>query len=381
MALLQITNNLDVSSQYSYLSGSYAAGGTSIPIKNSNPFSASWAIQIGATGEEPTEILILGTADPSGTVLNTTTTTLFNHPTDTPVYAIKYDKVIFKRSSAGTAGTATAIAGGTVSITPDSLVTMFDDTAGASTDAFKVAFYNSVLGTTSADSDFFTASGPSFYSLAKVRDRIKSKLFSASYIKEDSTIDDWINEWLETMNNTAIDVNQDYLLGTVDVSHGTAGLGTINSSDFKEIRRIWYTTDGQNYFDARKQHINDYEPDQTFSLDKPYFSYFGDNVIEKKPSGNLGTARIVYYKRSPVLTGEADELPVSMRSYTKSFVDYALSQAYYLDRQKDLGDRYYNSAQQELTKFRSEITPRSKTGSVLIDIVDVTDGDDGLGFF
>jgi len=373
--IIPVRNLLDQSVPFTYLSTKGTAGGTTFPVRNIDGFKASWGIQVGKTNEETAEILILGTATPSGTALTTTGTARFDHPTDTPIYAIKYDKVIFKRSTTGTAGVATAMTGGTVTITPGNEFTSFDDTSSATGYAYRVSYYASVLDVETDDSDWQTLDGFSFYSLAKIRERAVRKLFSASYIKEDSIVDDWVNEWLDKMNNTAINVNQDYSLGTVDISHGTAGLGTVTATDFKEIRRVWYTTNGADYYNATKMSIINYEPNEEFSSTHPYFYYQGDNVIGKKPDGEVGTARIIYYKLPTRLSNDADELPVSMWGYTKSFVDYCLAQAYYLDEKVNLGDRFLASSENELGKFKNEITPRSKTGPQYVTLVDQIDGE------
>ena len=248
--IIKFKNTLPEEALKTYVASSYASGGSTVPIKNPNGFQASWAIQVGETGGEESEILVLGTAAPSGTTLTTTANTLYAHATDTPIYATKYDQIVVKRSVSGTTGAATAVA--TVSITPDSLWTQYDDLTGLDVYAYRAAFRNSVSGTTTGDSAWLTVSGYSFYSLAKLRGRMKEKLHSAGYIKSDDYIDDWANEWLEQMTNTATDVNQDYLLGSADFAYGTDGLATITATDYKDVRRVWYTTDGNDYFSAVK---------------------------------------------------------------------------------------------------------------------------------
>ena len=379
--LVSVRNTLADNAQYTFLSSSSSSGGTALTVKNINAFQPSWAVQLGKTGEEFAEVLVLGTATPSGSTLNTTGTIRFNHPTDTPVYAIKYNQIVFKVSTLGTAGTVSAITDGTITITPDSLYTEFDHTAGSASYAYKASFRNSIDGGQTSDSGWLTSTGFSFYSLAKMRDRIKRKLFSASFIGNDDTIDDWINEWMEKMTNTAINVNQDYLIGTMDVSYGTAGLGTITATDFKDIRRIWLTSNGTDYYAAKKKHVTDYLPDETFNETHPYYYLQGDNVFGVLPSGSLGTARIWYYKRPSLLANDTDEIPVSMQSYTKSFVDYSLAQAYYLDSRDTSGDRFMSFAENELNKFKSEITPRSATGPTYISLVESIDADDNFEMF
>ena len=329
MALIRAKNALTDIATNSFVTTPVTAGGTVLPIKNTNTFNAQWAIQIGNTGEERSEIKLVSSI--SGLNLQTTGTLTFDHPTDTPVYSIKYDQVIFKRSTSGTAGTATALSNGTVTIQPDQLFTQFDDTSAQSGYAYKASFYNSVTAEETADSDWLTTTGYSFYSRAKIRERIKEKLYDAGFIRSDETINNWINEWLETMNNAAIHVNQDYCIGTANVAFGTAGLGTITASDFKDIRKVDVTFDGNNYYTAQRISQTDFIPQQQFVASYPVYYPFGDNVIGIKPSDTAGTARISYYASAAPLTDDADELPLVMQQYTKSFVNYGLSQALQID--------------------------------------------------
>ncbi len=376
--LIKTINNLELSSPFSYLSGAVASGGSIVPVRNINAFQASWAVQIGKTGEETSEVLVLVSSAPTGTAGTTTGTARFDHQVDTPIYATKFDKIVFMRSTTGTAGAASAMTDGTITITPDSQYTVFDDTTGALNYAYKTKFRNSVTTEESADSDWVTPAGFSFYSLAKIRQRVKDKLFGNNFIENDLTIDDWVNEWLERMTNTAISVNKDYSLGTVDVGFGTSGLGTITASDFKEVRRFWTTYDGVSYAQSTKVGINDFLPDETFVNTRPIHFFQGDNIFGIKPSGTEGTARIVYYKMNPVLVNDTDELPVSMRSYTKSFVDYGLSQARYSDEKQSFARDMLASAEAEIERFKQEITPRAKTGPQYITMTDAMTGEDGV---
>lgn len=378
--LIKIVNNLADNSQKTSLSAALNAGVGSASVKNVAGFNASWAVQIGATGLEKSEIQLLGTATPSGTSLSFVGSSTYPHPVDTPVYAIKYDKIVVYRSEVGTSSAATAIPNGTISIQPDNEFTVYDDTAGQSNYAYRVSFLNSVLGTsTETDlSDWLTDTGYSFYSLGNITDRVKSKLFSTKYIPGDvdSTIKDWCNEWLETLSNEAIEVNQDYLLGTVNIAHGTDGLGTITNTDFVDVRKVAFTTNGTDYFVAGKKSIIDYEPDDTYNATHPYYYFFGDNVIGKLPYGEAGTMSLTYYARPSLLDTAGDELPVSMRSHTNSFVSYCLAQASYLDNKDTMGDRYMAMAEAKKQDFIKQITPRSKSGPEYITLTDDITGSD-----
>lgn len=372
--IIRVTNLLDSVSPYTFLTQQEASGAGTIHVQNVAGPSAQWAIQIGQTGEEKSEIRVLNASTPSGGTYVFGTVTSFSHPIDTPVYAIKYDKIIIKRSTSGTGGAASALA--TLAITPDQKYTQYDDTTGASTYAYKTAFYNSVLDASSDDSDWVTPSGYDFYSLAKIKERVKDKLFSAGFIGNDDVIKDWINEYLEIMTNAAIDVNADYSLGSTQVTFSGSGeLGTITASDFKQIRRMWMTNDNANFYEATKMDSTDVIAGQVFNATYPYFFMYGENVISRWPHDTGGTACILYYKLNTVLSNETDNLPVSMRGYTKGFVDYSLAQAYYKDGKTDIGIKKENDAMRYVERYKKDLTPRNKTGQDFIKISEVVSED------
>src|SRR3990167_9382270 len=312
-----------------YLSAQGTLGSMVFCWQNPTGFGSSWALQIGETGQENTEVVILSNS--SGGTLGTLAAGLsYSHPVDTPVYGIKYDQIVFEVSTSGTAGTATPHTAGSVTYQADKELTIFDDTDGVATNAYKTYYRNSTLNVTSTESGWTTSAGFDFYSLAKLRDRVKSKLWDSSIVSG-SQIDDWINEWKDEMQNSVISVNGDYAIGTVDVGFGTNGLGTITTTDFKQIRRLWVTYDGVDWFHSTKMSLNYPVPDQEFSSTHPYHYYMGDSAIGVEPAVNGGTARIHFYRMGTPMMNDTDTLPVPMRPYTKSFVDYSVAQAQYKD--------------------------------------------------
>jgi len=367
--IIPCKNTLASSAQKTFLTHTEAAGATALRWKNPNAFSASWGIQIGETGHEQTEIRLLGTSAVAGTAGTITVATLYEHQVDTPIYATKYDQVVFEVSTDGTAGTASPIADGTVTIQADSDYTQFDHTSGSASYAYKTYFRNSVLNVTSTESDWIVGTVP-FYTLQAIRQRAKDKMWDASFVK-DEQYDDWINEWKDEMNNALVDVDEDYALGSVNVSYsGTADLGTITNTDFKSIVRVWTTTNGSDWYKATKMGINKQNPNQEFYETAPYFYMYGDRIIGRQPHSSSGTAAIIYSKIEARLSNDMDELPVPMWAYTKSFVDYCLSQAYYKDGKTEIGDRYEAKANAAKDRFKKDLTPRLRTGADYIDIVE-----------
>lgn len=362
--IISVNNLLDKVSQYSFTSTSIAAGGTVVPVKNINSFTASHSIQIGKTGEEQTEIVLLDINTPSGTALTLAGTLRFNHSIDTPVYDVNYNQIIFKRSTVGTAGTALPFTGSTVSITPDSLTTDFNDTTGALTYAYKTSYVNSVTVEQTSDSAWFVPNGPTFYSLQKLRSRVKGALNSSGFIENDSTIDDWINEWQEQMGNSAIKVNQSYALGTTQaVFDGTAGYGTIVEPDFKSARKIEISYDGgATYTQSKEIPINQFSDSDIFTSVYPCHYWAGDTKFGVRPFRNGGTAKITYSKIYAVMTSDTDELSVVLRPYTTGCIDYALYRAYDKDQKQEYAESHFNKFKISKDDFISEITPRDQTG-------------------
>src|SRR5258706_5875821 len=177
--IIRAINNLTINAPKTYLASNISAGTNVLPVRNINSFNTSWAVQVGETGEAQTEILLLTNSVPSGTLGTSTANCAYDHPADTPIYAIKYDQLVFERSTAGTLGTASPMTNGTVTIQANGSQTIFDDTTGVSTYAYRTYFQNSILLTVSSESDWITPAGFSFYSLGKMRQRTKDKLVSA----------------------------------------------------------------------------------------------------------------------------------------------------------------------------------------------------------
>ena len=86
------------------------AGTNVIRWENPNAFQASWAVQIGDTGEEQSEIMLLSASTPNGTAGTMTANSLYEHPADTPVYGIKYNQVVFQHYLGGTTASGTILA-------------------------------------------------------------------------------------------------------------------------------------------------------------------------------------------------------------------------------------------------------------------------------
>lgn len=374
--IIQVQNNLTTYAPITFFTNPEVAGTSVIRWKNSSGFSPSWAVQLGKTGAQQTEVALLSASTPAGTAGTLTANTLYEHPTDTPIYGIKFDQLVFERSTSGTTGAATPMTNGTITIQADSMFTIFDDTSALPTYAYKTYFLSSTTGGSSSESDWITPSGFSYYSLAYLRQRVKDKLYNATYIPNDQMINDWMNEWLEQMNNTMVTVNEDYGQGTVNVAFAqNVELGTITNTDFRgQVKRVWYQ-DATGTFPASKMDSNQFNPNSIYINVNPYYYMLNDTVIGRKPIDQAGTLQIVYPLNQPLLVNDVDLIPTPMHGYTQSFVNYALGQAKGKDNKPDEQTTLESKAEVSRQKFEMQITPRLKSNSTTIDITDDTGGD------
>lgn len=267
--------------------------------------------------------------------------------------------------------------GGTITIQPDQFFTQFDDTTGLATYAYRTYFRSSGLAANSTESDWITPQGFTFYSLAKIRERIKDKLWNSDFV-DDLTIDNWINEWKDEMTNSVVSVNEDYAIGTVGIAFGTSGYGTITTADFKQPKRIEVTYDGLAWFLSTKRSLNEYYPSEVVNSAHPYHNWEGDNVIHVMPSDQAGTAKVWYYKTGTPMVNDTDELPFPMRAYTKSFVDYALGLALQKDNKSPQSQTFLASANVQKVAFTQQLAPRDKTGNTMVRLDEVVSGDSNL---
>lgn len=349
-----------------------SAGTTQIQVDNTNSMTTGWAMQIGEVGQEQAEVVI-GTPVAGGTFINCAATR-YDHPADTPVYFTKYDQVVFEVSTAGTLGTAIPLANGTVTYTPDNFYTVFDDTAGSATYGYRTYFRNSALSVTTTESDWITFNGFSFYSLGRVRQGIRNKLWSSSFLTDD-VLNEWINECKDKMANRVVQVNEDYAMGSVSVAFGTDGLGTITDPNFISPRRIWVTFDGQTSYQSTKMYVNDFIPNQIFVSVHPYHAWVDNNIFIVRPSDSTGTASVIYQRFGTTMVNDTDELPLPMRSYTDIFTDYCRAQALYKDNKFAEAESQMSRLGTAIGDFAINITPRDKTGPGMVTIVEPTTGE------
>lgn len=168
---LVISNNLIVTAK-SYLSRDIAASVSTLPVENVLEFtSGSVPILIGDFGGETTELAaITSTSSPSS--ISTAASTKFTHSKGEAVYQLEFNSIeISKASTLG--GSYSVLA--TIPLNWSENQTVYNHTAGLSTDYYKVRFYNSLnsLGTSfSAETTSVANTTTLGYLINKVRSSV-----------------------------------------------------------------------------------------------------------------------------------------------------------------------------------------------------------------
>lgn len=290
------------------------------------------------------------------------------------MYQVHYDQFILYRSITGTVGGGSFASIATTSITPDNQYTQYNDTTGSASYAYYVQYYNSVNGDLSGSSSIFIPGGPTFYSLQSIRQRAKEKLYSANYIREDGILNNWINECYELLVNSAIKVNQGYMIGTNQYGFGTNGYATITDSSFKQAVKIEITYDGVTYIPSTEVAVHNFTESDYFNAYSPRHSWIGETVFEVLPHNSAGSAKVTYAQRFTPLVNDSDELTQTLKAYTTAFVEYVLSVAYGLDQKDIQQQEHFQKFVAYQNEFVAGIIPRDVTGPKTIDMTESISG-------
>lgn len=188
-------------SEKTYLTSPAANGQKALAVQSNDTFAKDNFITIGAAGIERSEIKKLDTI--AGTLALATTVNLsYDHPSNTPIYLIRYDKVKVY-SSATEAGTFTEISGSPFLIDIESPVTVIEDATGTATTWYKTSYYNSQTTTESSKTNAMQGSGPKRGAVSSLIKRVRTdhSITNDITLVTDDEIIDWFNECLDVIQS------------------------------------------------------------------------------------------------------------------------------------------------------------------------------------
>lgn len=190
MAQLRITNPDISKNERTLLTAQYTSG-TSLSVQNTDGWADNDIAVVGEPGNEKTEATDLTATPPDSTTL-TVSALNFTHNKDTIVYRSKYDQV--EISSKPAAGSYSVLA--TIDLQWDNLETLYDDTAGLTTDTYKFRFKNSASSTYSSYSDEVLATGYSRQAVSTMVTNVRRKVrdLTAKVFSDEEIIDELDNQ-------------------------------------------------------------------------------------------------------------------------------------------------------------------------------------------
>lgn len=157
----------------SYLEADVAAGNSSLSANGVN-FAVDQYIVIGQVGAEKSEIIKLhGSTAPTSTAITLSSNTVFPHNRGDVIRFIPYNQIVVERSTDGGTNFTPLSA---VDIRPDATETYIQRPSDASTDVYRLRFYNSNDGTYSGYSSNYTASGISANTRGAIKRRALNEL-------------------------------------------------------------------------------------------------------------------------------------------------------------------------------------------------------------
>src|SRR3990167_6525505 len=141
--------------EQSFLTTDYNAGVSSLIVDNANEFTADEYVIVGSLGSDKCEIVKISTVSGSTQTI-TVSSTIHAHNRGERVTFIPYNQITIQRSTDSGSSYSDLV---TVDIRPDSTETFYQHITGASTDYYRVKFYNSTCTNESQVSDGIIATG------------------------------------------------------------------------------------------------------------------------------------------------------------------------------------------------------------------------------
>jgi hypothetical protein len=314
----------------------YAAGVSSISVKNTSGFAVDNFIVLGKVGFEQAEIIKISTIT-DNTTLALASNTKFPHSRDTLITLIDYDKIRVYKSSDGISGTYSLET--TIEIAIDQDVTSFEDTSALETDYYKFAAYNSVTAVEGGRTDAVASTGFTFYSLATMINRVLS-LFgdsNAEFVTRDE-VKDYINEKYEVAQHEAALATNRFNISTYTFTVTVAIDDYALPSDFLMEKAVRVSTDGgvKYPYTATMKSLDSLG--SVVQNDVRYgYTVYGSYIKldDPIPTNSSDIVKIYYIPTPDSLSDQTDVLQAPFVNASHIFVKYGLAMCYLKDKKVD----------------------------------------------
>jgi hypothetical protein len=337
MAIKAIHPSIDGNPK-SYLTAKANSGQADLVVQNVAEFNANDYVVIGEPTQEQTEIKKISSI--SGNTITLSANLGFTHPENTKITYTKYNQVKFYRAS--TEGGSYSLIS-TKDLAIDEPHTLYDDTAGVSTDYYKIKYYNSYTTDLSPYSSAMPYSGFARYALVSLQDALYKKFGDKKKTFLDrNEITDWVNEGKDDLINRLAENNEKQFITSTTLSGDATGEVDL-PNDFKKFQKVEMSYTGVSTIRvrARRMEVEDVDDTNvTYSESDPRY-YFNNFVIGHRPIGTSSLRIYLQYVfQSPDLSNDSDTLPKPVRFYTHVLMDYLMYRAFQKDGKTAEADAY-----------------------------------------
>ncbi|MCK9370422.1 hypothetical protein M0R04_10980 [Candidatus Dojkabacteria bacterium] len=316
--LLTDNTNLTNDKQYTFLSQDVVATGSTIRVQSIIGFeslttSSGQILCIGKIGDEKTEIRRTSNTTALSTTYNQVTlrdTLQFNHPQDTPVYIIDWDRVEIQHATT-VSGSKSTIVTYPYNITPDQENTIIKDSS--KTSGYYFTRFNETIGNTSSNwSDAIPYGGFDANSVAKIKERALNSLGEEvdGKLITHELLDEWLwearRQYHEAPGKRPFRRKYNTAIGSVVTGSFRIDLPTDVERPYSAENvfgvRIG-TEDNMNFYD-KKEYDFDYRNKPHSTLDVPYTVNtstsiwlangrdFSDSAVISVEGTNIGLSRV-----------------------------------------------------------------------------------------
>ena len=322
----------------SYLTAKANSGQKDLVMQNAAEFVAAQYVVMGEPTQEQTEIGKISSI--SGSTITLVANLGFTHPENTKITYIKYNQVKFYKATTETGSYSLQ---STKDIAIDEPHTLYDDSAGLSTDYYKIKYYNSTTTDLSAYSSAMPAGGFARYSLIS----LQNALFKRYGDKKESFLDrdemtDWINEAKDDMINRLAENNEKQFItsATFPVTRPEKWHLPDNFKKFQKVE-MSYTGVSTNRVRAEELILRMWttrmSPTARTIPDTISMSTFLDTCPKERQASEYTSLTCSKVPTSQMIS---DLLPKPVRFYTHAIMDYLMCRAFQKDAKSSEADMY-----------------------------------------
>lgn len=318
----------------SYLTTQFAAGVTTLTVKNNNKFAGDDRVLIGEMGHERSEIVTLtGIVDQDELTL--LAATKFSHDVDDPVYVLKYDTIDFY-SSTSQDGTYNLVDSVPLDVDNADKITRYDDSSATTATWYKLKYVHSITDEESYFSDPMQATGYPRNSVGKAIDAVVRRVHDPMYTV--LTTDEYIDLCNEVNDDLLTQSHRPYVFQKTSIL-----IDTVADQNYIELPEDLWKFDRVEFTHAIGGSTRSYSftPISMETWDRKYNGSFWTPSDELRdvavdevnsrlylgPTPRLGTSgklELFYWRKMPEITSVSDEFitPNSLIYRYKMLAEY-----------------------------------------------------------